>query len=163
MCIRDSMSVFSGVAYTRLDGLAIQVWHVADALGNELEASRWGHLFDHFISDGANQAIIEERVSEILRSYPAGTLTGTEPSVVLDNESSDQYTILEVSTTDRATILYQITRALSTMNLNIHLAKVDTIGNLAVDTFYLSKSGKKLSGVSELTRLQDAVYIAIEL
>ena len=158
-----NMSVFSGVAYTRLDGLAIQVWHVADALGNELEASRWGHLFDHFISDGANQAIIEERVSEILRSYPAGTLTGTEPSVVLDNESSDQYTILEVSTTDRATILYQITRALSTMNLNIHLAKVDSIGNLAVDTFYLSKSGKKLSGFSELTRLQDAVYIAIEL
>ena len=107
--------------------------------------------------------IIDERVSEILRSYPASTLTGTEPSVVLDNESSDQYTILEVSTTDRATILYQITRALSTMNLNIHLAKVDTIRNLAVDTFYLSKSGKKLSGFSELTRLQDAVYIAIEL
>ena len=157
------MSVLSGVAHTRDDGLAIQVWHVSDALGYEIDHMRWRRLFEEFPRDAGMVSNIEQRVTEVLSRYQNTYFDELPMTIDFDNVSSDQYTILEVSVRDRPTLLYQITKALSDLELNIHVAKVDTIGNQVVDIFYLSKLESKLRDDLDLAPVREAVYRAVQL
>ena len=46
--------------------------------------------------------------------------------VLIDNDSSDVYTILEVYSTDRVGLLYTITRTLLDLHVRIYVAKITT-------------------------------------
>jgi [protein-PII] uridylyltransferase len=48
------------------------------------------------------------------------------------------YSVVEVSGLDRPGLLYDLTFALSKLNLNIASAHIVTFGEKAVDTFYVS-------------------------
>ena len=51
---------------------------------------------------------------------------------------SDRYTVIEVSGLDRPGLLYQLTTAISKLNLNIASAHVATFGERARDVFYVT-------------------------
>src|SRR6185369_8840177 len=59
-----------------------------------------------------------------------------EPEVIINNTWSDRYTVIEVSGLDRPGLLYQLTTAIS--NLNIASAHVATFGERARDVFYVT-------------------------
>ena len=61
-----------------------------------------------------------------------------EPEVTLNNNWSDRYTVIEVSGLDRPGLLYQLTTAISKLNLNIASAHVATFGERARDVFYVT-------------------------
>src|SRR3979411_570582 len=60
-----------------------------------------------------------------------------EPEVTINNQWSDRYTVIEVSGLDRPGLLYQLTTAISKLNLNIASAHVATFGERARDVFYV--------------------------
>ncbi len=66
------------------------------------------------------------------------------PKIRLSNSIIDKYTVVEVKAQDRIGLLYIITKTLLSLGLRIHSARVDTEGNRAVDTFYVTKDGAKL-------------------
>jgi [protein-PII] uridylyltransferase len=51
---------------------------------------------------------------------------------------SNRYTVLEVEGLDRPGLLYELTAALSKLNLNIGSAHIVTFGEKAVDSFYVT-------------------------
>jgi [protein-PII] uridylyltransferase len=61
-----------------------------------------------------------------------------EPEVTINNLWSDRYTVIEVSGLDRPGLLYQLTTAISKLNLNIASAHVATFGERARDVFYVT-------------------------
>jgi [protein-PII] uridylyltransferase len=61
-----------------------------------------------------------------------------EPDVVINNQWSDRYTVIEVSGLDRPGLLYQMTTTLSKLNLNIASAHVATFGERVRDVFYVT-------------------------
>ena len=61
-----------------------------------------------------------------------------EPEVSINNNWSDRYTVIEVSGLDRPGLLYQLTTAISKLNLNIASAHVATFGERARDVFYVT-------------------------
>jgi [protein-PII] uridylyltransferase len=61
-----------------------------------------------------------------------------EPEVIINNQWSELYTVIEVSGLDRPGLLYQLTTALSKLNLNIASAHVATFGERARDVFYVT-------------------------
>src|SRR6202790_2346779 len=61
-----------------------------------------------------------------------------EPEVTINNSWSDRYTVIEVSGLDRPGLLYQLTTAISKLNLNIASAHVATFGERARDVFYVT-------------------------
>src|SRR5207253_10592874 len=61
-----------------------------------------------------------------------------EPEVTINNAWSDRYTVIEVSGLDRPGLLYQLTTAISKLNLNIASAHVATFGERARDVFYVT-------------------------
>jgi [protein-PII] uridylyltransferase len=66
-----------------------------------------------------------------------------EPEVVIDNVVSDHFTVVEVSGLDRPGFLYDVTTALSDLNLDINSAHITTFGEKAVDTFYVTDLTRK--------------------
>ena len=60
------------------------------------------------------------------------------PDVVINNQWSDRYTVIEVSGLDRPGLLYQLTTSISRLNLNIGSAHVATFGERARDVFYVT-------------------------
>ncbi|MFH1480803.1 MAG: ACT domain-containing protein, partial [Pseudomonadota bacterium] len=59
------------------------------------------------------------------------------PKLLVDNTSSDFFTLIEVFAGDRVGLLYTITRTLFDLRLDIRIAKVATKGDLVADVFYV--------------------------
>ena len=59
------------------------------------------------------------------------------PRVLLDNKASASHTVIEVNGRDRPGLLYELTRELTRLNLQISSAKISTYGEKVVDVFYV--------------------------
>ena len=67
------------------------------------------------------------------------------PKITLDNQLSDDYTVVEVKCPDRVGLLYLVTRTLAALGLDIASARIATEIDQAVDTFYVHDGqGRKL-------------------
>jgi [protein-PII] uridylyltransferase len=60
------------------------------------------------------------------------------PEVLVDNAVSNQFTVIEVSGLDRPGLLFELTSAISDLNLDITSAHIATFGEKAVDVFYVT-------------------------
>jgi [protein-PII] uridylyltransferase len=68
-----------------------------------------------------------------------------EDRIVIDEDGSDFYTIIEVYTWDRPGVLHAITRTLYELDISIQLAKISTPGAQVADVFYVTDlEGNKL-------------------
>jgi len=163
-----NVSVLGGVAYTRDDGIAIQVFFVGDALGHGLDDRRWERVLAAVPEALAGHFPLDERLAETRRAYGVQPADGSAarpaaaPTVSVDNLSSRQYSIVEVSTADRIGLLYAITSALHELALDIHVAKVDTIGREVVDAFYVRReNGRRIEEPDEIERVQRRISEAV--
>jgi [protein-PII] uridylyltransferase len=87
--------------------------------------------------------------------------------IVIDNTWSNAFTAIEISGKDRPGLLYEVTRALSDLNLNIGSAHIATYGERAVDVFYVTDlTGAKIVNPTREAairkRLEQAIVAAPE-
>ncbi len=78
------------------------------------------------------------------------------PDVVFDNTLSEHFTVLQVSGLDRPGLLYELTSALSDLNLDITSAHITTFGEKAVDVFYVTDlTNKKIANPAREKSIRD--------
>jgi [protein-PII] uridylyltransferase len=85
-----------------------------------------------------------------------------EPQVVIDNTLSDALTVIEINGLDRPGLLYDVTREISDLNLDIASAHIATFGEKAVDVFYVTDlTGKKITSKSRESAIRERLLKAL--
>lgn len=98
------------------------------------------------------------------RTSPLECVNGAKvPTVItLDNDSSENSTIVEVQTGDRTGLLYDISQVFCRMNAGIRMARVCTSGLKAFDAFHLcGADGRKIEDEGQLEELVRALEFAV--
>jgi [protein-PII] uridylyltransferase len=93
-----------------------------------------------------------------VQSFPAIT-----PTVTFDNETSDMFTIIDITARDRVGFLYRVAKTLYDLNLDIGSAKIVTEGSRVMDSFYVTNLfKKKIEDDVRLGKIRETLMKAIE-
>jgi len=96
------------------------------------------------------------------RQHPKA-LRATPSKIVIDNESSAMYTILEVYTADRIGLLYTITRTLHELQIPISVAKITTKSDQAADAFYIrNEKREKVTDPEQTDEIRKALRFCLD-
>jgi [protein-PII] uridylyltransferase len=95
------------------------------------------------------------------RSRPPSTKRGERlrPTIYFDSEASSHATLVEIVAEDRTGLLYDFARVFAESNCNIEVVLIDTEAHKALDVFYLTCEGRKLTGNEQFV-LEDRLRAA---
>jgi [protein-PII] uridylyltransferase len=139
-CAASGANIVDAQIFTTTDGLALDTISISRGFERDDDEMRRGLRIARSIEQALHGEI---RLGEIVAAK-AGNLPSHDgtfsvpPDVIIDNSLSHMYSVVEVSGLDRPGLLYDLTFALSKLNLNIASAHIVTFGEKAVDTFYVS-------------------------
>jgi [protein-PII] uridylyltransferase len=139
-CAASGANIVDAQIFTTTDGLALDTICISREFERDEDEMRRGQK----IARSVEQALRGEiRLSDIVAAKVEKAASREEtfnvpPDVIIDNSLSHMYSVVEVSGLDRPGLLFDLTLALSKLNLNIGSAHIVTFGEKAVDTFYVS-------------------------
>jgi [protein-PII] uridylyltransferase len=89
---------------------------------------------------------IEARLAARVRAYApkASRPDLPPPAVRFDDAASTTATVVEVHARDRIGVLYKVSRAFAEFDLDVRTAKIQTMGDLIVDAFYVTHTDGSL-------------------
>jgi [protein-PII] uridylyltransferase len=160
----SGINIIGTHVYTTRTGLALEVYRVSTPPGSgEERRERWERL-DRTLDDVlAKRIAVRELIASQRR--PLGRATpplASPPVVVVRNDVSDFYTVIDITADDRLGLLHDLTRTLSEHGLEIYVSKATTVLDQVADTFYVKKSAdqKRVTGPEEIAKLRDALLAA---
>jgi len=157
----NGVEILGGNVHTA-EGMALQVMRLGDGVGIEEHPERVTSDVEAAL---AGRIALRARLLKRARTYRFQRITTArpvEPHVVFDNDTSTAATVVEVRAPDSIGLLYRITRAFADLDLDIGRAKVQTLGDDVVDTFYVTPpEGGKILDKSYLAEIELAVMTAI--
>ena len=141
------LNILSADIYTREPGVACDILRV-ERIPDPLHPDElWSKVESDLVRGLADPTYLDEILET--RRKPSVLQPKCNPrkedKVIIDEEASDFYTLIEVYTWDRQGVLHTITNSLFGLGINIQLAKISTPGAQVVDIFYVTDlSGEKL-------------------
>jgi [protein-PII] uridylyltransferase len=124
------VTVLSARAVSTGQGLALQRFTVRPG-----DPSRMNAAIDGLAAAFAGRIALEARLTQKALDYKPSANVSVDVRVV--DDASAHSTVVEVRGPDALGLLYAIAAGLGDLDLDIHVAKIDTLGARVVDTFYV--------------------------
>lgn len=156
-CAAAGANIVDASIHTTTDGMALDTIFLSRAFENDEDEARRAQRVATSIEKAlAGDFKITDAVAKRTQERAKHTRAfDLEPHVVLTNSWSERYTVIEVSGLDRPGLLYELTTALSKLNLNIASAHVATFGERAVDVFYVTDlTGQKVTNTTRQSAIR---------
>lgn len=150
--------------HTTRDGMAMDNFLVQDPFGQPFaEESQLERIEDAIKDAITNRHKMAMRLDAKPLARTRAEAFHIEPAVLITNEASNRFTVVEVNTRDRPALLSNLAQALFESKVMVHSAHVATYGERAVDTFYLTDlTGAKLESKQRLNALEKRLLEAAE-
>jgi [protein-PII] uridylyltransferase len=140
------MNILKAEAFSNLRSLVLDTFTFADPARtldlNPSEVDRLHATAERVLSGKAD-------VKELLRNRPKPVLpsrnAGITSRVSFDSEASSSATLVEIVAEDRPGLLYDLATAISANGGNIEVVLIDTQAHKAIDVFYVTSDGGKLT------------------
>ena len=137
-CFVAGANIVDAQIDTTTDGFALDTIFISRELPGDEDEIRRGERVCRLIEKALRgQEQLPDSVARKAASRGRVKAFRVEAEVLVNNSWSNRYTVLEISGLDRPGLLYDLTRAISALNLNINSAHVATFGERAVDVFYV--------------------------
>jgi [protein-PII] uridylyltransferase len=156
------MDILRGYAFTKPNGLVVDMFHFADEERFLELNSEGGSLLVAALKDViAGRKDVATRLKGREEGAFRRRLSGFAPVVHCDNESSRRYTIVEIVAENALGLLYRMSRTMSESGCAVHLVLIETEGRRAIDVFHLTQGGAKLSAAQQ-TELTESLLRVLE-
>ncbi len=156
-----NINILSANIYTWQDGTAVDIFKVTAPPDRYRSKEIWERVKRDFKEIAEGKLSLEARIKE--KATPSiltalNTKPSLPPKVVVDNRSSDFFTLIEVFADDRVGLLYRITKALFDFELDIRIAKIATKGDQVADVFYVRDLlGRKVANEERVRRIEETL------
>lgn len=144
----NNLTVAKAQIFTWADGTVVDVLDVKPIDGLGFAEKNWEELNNQLDLAIAHRMGLSHRLYAKLSSWGGRRhrLVGEVASkVVVDNNSSENFTVIEVYAADLPAQLYYITQSLADFGINIHKAYIATEVEQLIDAFYvLDANGNKI-------------------
>ena len=160
----NNINILNANIYTWRDGTAVDIFSVTKPLDTINPQDTWNRIERDFSKKIDGKLAISYRLSE--KAAP-GVTTFKKPvkptEINIDNDSSDFFTLIEVFSTDKVGLLYQITKTLFDLHLDIRIAKIGIKGDLSADIFYVTDfEGQKIEDSTQISEIKSALLHQLE-
>ena len=156
----NSLDILNVQVFTWRNNIALDIFEVKPPPDRIFEAKTWERAAKQLRSALADELDLTAALSENMNVYRSGKLRpGHRPhKIVLDNNSSSFFTIVEVFAYDFPGLLYSITDALFRCRLDVWVAKISTKVDQVVDVFYVRDfDGQKVDSPDQVAAVKAAI------
>jgi [protein-PII] uridylyltransferase len=156
----NNINVLSAQIYTWRDGTALDIFRVSsppDPIHPEKTWERARMDLESTMKGKLSLAYrLDQKSGRSILSAP--NPPSRPPRVIIDNEASDFFTLIEIFADDRVGLLYRITRILFDLKLDIRIAKISTKVDQVADVFYVRDlDGQKVEDQSQVEEIKEAL------
>ncbi len=156
----SSIDILDAQVYTWKNNIALDIFHVAPPKDQIFEKEIWERAEEKLRTTLHHNVNLSIRLKQkIIETKPEKLHTLKRPhQVIIDNESSDFFTIVEVCTYDFPGLLFSITDTLYRIGLDIYVAKIATKVDQVVDIFYIRNLyGEKVDTNEQVEEIKTAI------
>lgn len=157
-----SLNILNARIFTASDGRILDVFRISHSGRPELvmAEAKWAKfktVLDNVLEGKADVVRMVEAAKPSLYLLKRAPKVSTV--INIDNEASDDFSIVEIFTDDRMGVLFNITHSLHLLGLSIHVAKISTNVDQVADVFYVTdSSGKKIAGAERLEEVRSYLF-----
>ncbi len=159
------LEVLNAQIMTLADGTVLDIFSVNDGdwegPPSEFRLNEVSHEIQAVVQEdySVDHVFARRRRMNFGRQFP----TGRRPTeVIIDNEVSDSYTVVDVFADDKPGLLFVLGKTLVQLDLSIHMARIGTRLDQVVDVFYVTTtSGEKIQDAIHCEQIQGAIQKAV--
>ncbi len=151
------LNILAAEIFTRQSGIALDVITVERLPAPDRADEMFERIYGDLEQSIQDRRYLESMIAEKRKPslFQKRTLPRREDRIVIDEEASDFYTIIEVYTWDRPGVLHAISQTLFELDITIQLAKISTPGAQVADVFYVTDlSGERIRDPDQHDRIR---------